>query len=280
MEIDIKSFLDNLNSYSNLLMVILTIVIVYSTFRALGSSKASFRLSMLPIFFPKISTSTKGSILTLENHSNYPGYDVDLWVLGHYYQEEVPYKSLLSKEYEDEVNISFSKGLYRYDSEDFSVVDHIEHYAFPPQSKSEMNLKFSKPPATFSLVLQFRDSAGNNYLYQSWLYPDEFSIADEDLKLGSLKYSFTPAKRLEYVGLFGNRKDLINIFKGTGHIFFPVRLLRLIPISLSFLVASLRIRLYLDKNVRDALLRSFPSGYQKNIKSLFSIEDRGTFMKL
>jgi len=278
-------FIDSLNLYSNLLIAGLTIAVVYFTFRSLRSSQVSFRLNALPILFPKVSVTAKGSVLTLENHSSYPAYDIDLWIIGNYFQDKTPYKSLLSKKYKDEVKISFSHSLYPYKSTHYGVVDRIAHYAFPPQSRCVMDLEFNIPPDCCNLVLQFRDTAGNNYLYQSWFFTSIFQETQKDLRLGFVKSSFKPRKRIEFIEYYhaGTGKYLRvirNIFEGTDHIFFPVRLLRLVPLTFELFTAKIRAYSYLEKDIKDILYRSFPSGYQTDRNSRMDIEGRGTFTSI
>lgn len=274
--LELEYFLESLNLYSGLLAVVLTIAVAYLALRSLRSQQQSLRLSMLPIFSPRVFMSAQGSTLALENYSNYPAYDVDLWIIGIYYQHDIPYKSLLGRQYKSKTKISFSRGLYSLKWKDYGVVDHITHYAFPPESRCVMDLNFVTPPDSLQLVLQFRDTMKNNYLHQSWLFKDKSSHMEEALKLGALKTSFKPAKRINYCcGCMSSGLD--SIFKFTDFIFLPKRVLRLIPIAFSFyIVPRIRAYLYLDKNVKDILLRSFPSGYQKKNKGL-SIEGRGVF---
>ncbi len=275
----IKVIADTLNPYSNLLIAVLTIGIVYLTFHSLRTGRETFRFNALPIFFPKISVTAKASRLILENHSNYPAFDVDLWIIGEYQEDEVPYKSLLSKEYKNKVKINFSKSLYGYKPGHYGIVDHIIHCAFPPKARCIMDLEFIIPPETLSLVLQFRDSIGYNYLYQSWLFMDQARKERRGLTLGSFTPQFKPAKRIEYP-MFGGIKDLYDIFRVTDFIIFPVRFLRLIPMALEHIIAKIRLHLYLERDIKDSLLRSFPSGYQESGGRLSSIEGRGNFTEL
>lgn len=278
----LKNIADSLNPYSNLLIVVLTVGIVYLTYRSLRFSYEALRFNALPILFSKVSTTVETSTFTLENHSNYPAYDVDLWVIGQFDEEVVPYKSLLDDKYKKGVKINFSKCLYEYESTTYGVVDRVVHYAFPPKTKCDMKLDFVMPPETLYIVLQYRDSFGHNYLYQSWLFGKQSTKNKRDLSLGYLVYKFKPAKRISYNttnNMEDLYKDLHDTFKFTSHVFLLWRLLRLIPICLEYFVIKIRRNLYLDKEARDILMHSFPSGYQK-IRRQFWIEGRGDFIGL
>lgn len=280
----IMEYLQTLNSYSNLLIAIFTLAALCLAYYELRSNRISLRWHMLPSFFPKISTSSKSSVLTLENLSNNPAYDVDVWIVGHYYQEEVPYKSLLSDEFKSEVKISFSDGLYPYESEHYGIIDRVSHATFPPNSRCEIDLEFKSQPQGVDMVMQFRDSGGNNYLYQCWLFPNSNNkIRRKDLKPGYVVFDLRPVKRIEYQYPYPVRfvgwRYFFNIFKHTEHIFLPVRFLRLIPFLCESILNVFRAKMYLEKDIKDTFFRSFPSGYQSCEKSS-ELEGRGTFTRL
>ena len=144
-----------------------------------------------------------------------------------------------------------------------------------------MNLEFIIPPEMFSLVLQFRDSLGNNYLYQSWLFTDTAKEERRNLKLGSFEAKFKPAKRIEYnpSSIFDSIKQLRLVFTATNHIIFPMRFLRLIPMLLEIFTTKIKMHLYLEKDIRNILLRSFSAGFQDLTEHVF-IEGRGSFSEL
>jgi hypothetical protein len=277
----ILNYLDALNKYSNLLIATLTIVIVYFTYRSVRSSQITLQLNALPIFFPKITTSGKRSVLVLENCSNYPAYDIDIWVMGQYYEDEVSYISLLDEKYINKIKIDFKKSLYSHDVKFYSIIDHILHYAFPPKSKCEIDLDFNLPPETFHLILQFKDSVGHNYLLQSWLHGD-YSIGEKrkDFTFGNFKSNFKPTKRIEYGACvtFNELYDkLTNLFVVIRYMSLFMRILHIFSLFFDGVRDKIYSHVYLEKEVKDSLLRAFPSGYQHHEDYLLSIEGRGVF---
>lgn len=275
---NIQYFVSSLNTYSNLLTVVLTVAVIYFAYRSLRSSQEANRLNTLPIFFTKVFVSEKKTVLIIENFSTYPGYDVDVFVLGTYFEESVPHKSLLSDKFKNKVKINFSDGLYNYDSEHYSVYDRTQFYAFPPNRKIEYELNLMIPPETLEIIVQFRDSMGQNYLYQSWLFSTE-KERRTPFTLGSFTTYFKPTKRIGIIESTMGLKDLFEIAEATDHINIFSRFLRLIPMYSNILLARIRIYFYIDKDIRDSLLRSFSSGYQRNTKN-FSDKETQIFTRI
>ena len=274
-------FLDSLNLYSNLLIATLTIVIIYFAYRSLRSSQEAIRLNTFPILFAKVITNPPKTTLVIENHSNYPAYDVEAFVLAQYFEEETPYKSLLSSKYKNEVKINFSRDLFSNEIDEgeyYSVYDCLRYYTFPPNKKVEPELNFMIPPSMVEIILQFRDSMGQNYLCQSWLYADS-KKKHIFLTEGLYEFKFKPAKRIEILQSKISLKELFEITKVTKHINLPIRFLRIIPMYINILIARIKIYFYVEKNVRNSLLRIFPSGFQQNNKQI-PVGGRGIFNKI
>jgi hypothetical protein len=241
-----KTMLDN----QNLVLAILTALYVILTFRILRVSTKALKTNLMPLLFPRVSFKDKKLIFYLENLSSFPAFNIDLWIIGTFNQEEYPYEKILSDEYRKSVKINFNKTLYNYESEFYGILDRAIYYEFPPKSKIEFELSFGNVPTTINLIMQFQDSLGNNFVYQTWLYED-----GDRMRQGFLKYiPLKKCSRIDYL-LWEN--------------------------SIPALINKLKSRFILDKELRDILIRTIPAGYQKiSSRKYFGIEDKGILTKV
>jgi hypothetical protein len=200
--------------------------------------------------------------------------------MSQYDNAEVPYKSLLAKEYENS-EIDFSKTLFKYSLDDefqsYSILDRVIHYSFPPKSRCDFDLSGTPIPESIDVVIQFRDAVGKNYIYQTWLHSG-YGDPKEVLVAGFTKPNFKPSKRIEY---FSGRplKEHLKYFRVISYMFFPERVYKFCKEIGNDVVSRFRLRLILDKHIRESLLRYISSGILKDNRS-FEMEGRGQFKTL
>jgi hypothetical protein len=276
----ITFFLDSLNQYSNLIIATLTIFVIYFAYKSLQTNMVAIRTNTLPILFPKISVDKNDCLLTLENYSNFAAYDVDIWIIGEYFENDTPVMSLLSEDGKKKVKIDFSKSLFNrldgtLDDRAYGIADRIYHYAFPPKTKCRIHLDFMVAPETAKLIIQFRDTMGHNYIYQSWFF---FETEEKNLKLGSHKVNFQPSKRLEFP-TFSTEGDVWGVFDSAKFRPMLIRPIHFIFLTWQFFIQKIRFSILLEKGVKDIFLRTFSRKFQKKHGGFF-IEDRGEFFEL
>ena len=279
---NIIEILDELNKYSNLIIAFLTFIIIYVSAKSWSISQKTIRLNALPSLFVKISDNKDNISLVIENRSNYPAYDVEVWAIGSFSEKKFPYESLIKFKKEKEIKIDFSKKLYEKYEDDieyeyYGIVDKFHYYVFPPKSVTSIELDFKNSPDCVYLVIQFRDSMKNNYLHQGYFFrkidkPSFFQIID-------WKYRLKPIKRISYYNSISVKDD---IFFGVAYRSLFVKPIYCIYVIYKFLAEKIIFRLYLDREIRDIFLRTIPSGYQRRDVSctVDNYCDRGRFFDL
>lgn len=269
---DIIIFLKEIYQNPSLFLTGLTAIYVVFTFGILRANQKIIRANLMPIFFSRVLVNKNSLEFELKNYSSYPAYDIDLWLIGTYEEGDVPYKSLLQKKYARKINIDFKNTIFKVDEFRFyGIIDHVVYSAFPPKNKCSFVPRFAKIPENISLVLQYKDATGKNYLYQAWL----FGEGNDVLKLGSLRYSpLRTVGRIGYGYFQESIKELYKIVEFTNFLHF-------LRLWLGFILDKTRARLYLDKEIRDILRRVIFSGYQEKFKNDFhNVEDRGEFHQI
>ncbi len=210
----------------------------------------------------------------LENHSSNPAYDVDVWLIGVYNQETIPYKSLVQKKYVKEIKIDFKNSLFPEEQlKSYGITDRSVHYGFPPKMSCSYRARFYKLPDTVFLVIQFKDALGKNYLYQTILFQ---GIQDDSLfKKIYMEYSpFKSVGRINVMPFFKNWKKAVDHVKFTS--FFHV-----FKLLCSDIISRIRKHKWINKEIRDVLKRIVPGNYQKETnKRTFFTEDRGKFSSI
>lgn len=274
--INISNFLQEIYQNPNLFLVVLTTVYVILTFRILRANQKILKANLMPILSPRVLVKKNSLQFELKNYSSYPAYDIDIWLIGVYYEENVPYKSLLQKKYEKEIKIDFRNSLFEFDDEVrfYGVVDRVIYCTFPPKNKCSFIPQFAKIPESMNLILQYRDAIGKNYLYQTWLFR-EFNGKSNVFKSGYLRH--LPLKHVNRIDYEYFTEDIREIYKN-GKLTNFFHFLRLLQ---EFILNKIKIRIYIDRDIRDILRRVIFSGQQKKIKNNFKgVEDRGRFQQI
>lgn len=114
----------------------------------------------------------------LSNVGNGPAYDIDLLVLGHYPEEDLG-SPFMAKDSEGNLITCEpdEEGI-------FHIFDRIVYgYAFP-RSEVDGSFVFPERPPSLSILLQYRDISGDNFVQLYWFF-ESFSGRKKFYKLGA-----------------------------------------------------------------------------------------------
>lgn len=243
-----------LNSVLTLALVVLTGAYVFLTHRLIMHTRAAnqeniaiqtlhARLAYFPKLSCRITEFGDHIILTVSNPCDHPAYDVDVFVVLSYNQEDVDLPTFSVNHLSDEGR------RLRIDPTDegfFGVYSVVAYADFPGRKRVEAVLDTPIVPDFVHVLIQFRDVIGYNYAQTYWFFSD----APRDphtYKLGSL----TPAVPAPIPRITRHSSDF------------------------STLVMSDRsdVDIHVDREFTECFRASFPSGYLKD--TVRDIEDRG-----
>lgn len=170
--------LEVLTTLSSLLLTILTAVYVFLTYRMMRESTQAtsasqkaveqlFRILTAPYLYCQVGTQDNRATLAVSNTGNAPAYDVDIFALGIYAEEDEDVHSFMVKY----ARPDFSGHPLSADDEGFyGVFDRCWYPIFPHRRKTDVELDFPVCPSSMHLLLQYRDSSGTNFSYIYWLF--------------------------------------------------------------------------------------------------------------
>jgi hypothetical protein len=129
-------------------------------------------LSFFPAINCKILDDDSAVSFVIQNPSNIPAFDVDIWAVGPYSEEEMDIPTFLvkyvaKKEYRDSSN-----NLTPTDEGYYGVYEHLYYPIFPQKQQNTTQLKFPLKPNSIYALVQFRDIKGTNYHQMYWFFSE------------------------------------------------------------------------------------------------------------
>lgn len=165
-----------ISGMSTLVLAILTGIYVYLTRKLVKSSneanrqnqqaiKEQIRVMTAPYLRCNVCELDEKLGIKLSNIGNAPAYDIDLLILGHYYEEEVDITKFVAKD----GNGNLIK--FNLDEEGFfHIYDRICYgYAFPRSEVSAL-LQFPERPSSVTMLIQYRTMSSDNYAQIYWFF--------------------------------------------------------------------------------------------------------------
>ncbi len=170
---NVKFLLEELTKYSNLLLATLTAVYVWLTFVLIRennkSSEKHFRILTLPHLFCKIYLNGDQVHLVVYNTGHAQAYNVDLLSLISYSEDNISVedfsKKYMNNKLNDAVNAENEKlSIHKSDEGIYSVYDRVCYFHLPTNMKVDSEYHIPIPPFYISLLLQYCDLFGNNFV--------------------------------------------------------------------------------------------------------------------
>ncbi len=191
-----------------LLLAALTAIYVVLTYRLVGETRRAADLSQAAVdrqlrlsMFPQlaVSASDDAGLVTLRlwNPGLASSADVDLLAVATYSEDDISPLEFLKQFAAPRARSKLA--IHPNEEGFYGVFDHCVYGLFPPHARLEVPLQFPIPPNIFSLLLQFRDMANNNYVRLYWFMRPLSDPSSTRYSVGSLESSgFDPSPRITY----------------------------------------------------------------------------------
>ena len=170
---------------TNITLAILTGVYVFLTWRlvseARSASKAQsdallsqMRLKALPHIYPEVRRTQLDLCLSLSNTGHNPAYDVDVWVLGVLFEEDLSMQTFLNrfvKHDRREAARAIDSSSENNPDNNYGIFDRFLYGLFPAHRSVSASLAFPIKPSSLYVLVQYRDVLGTNYLQEYFMIP-------------------------------------------------------------------------------------------------------------
>lgn len=248
-----------LNAVLTLALVMLTGAYVFLTHRLIvhtkDASQENIRLQTLQArlaYFPKLScriSEFSGRIvLTISNPCDHPAYDVDVFAVHGYAEDDVDLPTFSVNHLTDEGR---KERVEPTDEGFFGLFDVMAYANFPGRKGVEVVLDTPIVPMYFHVLIQFRDVIGYNYAQTYWFFTDT-STGPHTYKLGVMRPTVpAPIPRIN--------RDMDST-------------------STFVMEDKSDVTLYVDQEFVDIFKASFSSGYLRDTTR--DVEDRGRWYDL
>jgi hypothetical protein len=169
--------------------------------KALRETAKLNALSFFPAINCKIRDDSSNATFVIQNPSNIPAFDVDIWAVGAYSEEELDLSTFLTKYVSKKEHRDSPSLLTPTDEGFYGVFEHLFYPIFPQKQQNSSQLGFPlKPNGVYALV-QFRDIKGTNYQQMYWFFYEasQSSRTPGNYRLGSLDPVVpVEAKRMQF----------------------------------------------------------------------------------
>lgn len=274
----LESLLLSANEYSNLIIACLTVALIIISWRTITLNNRSLRLNTHPLLYTKIKTEGTGLALIVENNGAYPAFDIEIIIIGIFFEEDTPLTSVAKEEILQKNPIDFTNSTYNTDNREFwsyGIIDKQLVGSIPPNRAYKSIILFNARSSDIEVIVQYRNSLGENYFFVSRhteVLP-QFQSSGEYL-IESLNVGTFPVKRFDLRDLLYGHESILKWFSSVWKDTFMRKEI------LERLVSRIVIKREIKNDTFDILKRSLYFTAQKDV-SVFSHEAvRGDIIKL
>lgn len=125
------------------------------------------RLSNLPFLQYSSEVINRKDCLIIENESEHPAFDIDIWLFVTESEDEYPHKKFIEEWVSDKhkKKVKIEKLI---DNEIWGISERGIYHSFPKNKKIIIPVEYEIGNASFEIFVQYRDNLGNNYSQKIW----------------------------------------------------------------------------------------------------------------
>ncbi len=151
--------------------------------------KETARLNALN-FFPAINCKIKDvdpkAQFVIQNPSNIPAFDIDVWVIGIYSEEDLDIPTFFKKYVTQKENKDPADWITPTEEGFYGVYERLTFPIFPQKQQNNSQLQFPQKPGSILAFVQFRDIKGTNYHQVYWFFSESIEDEQRIYRLGSI----------------------------------------------------------------------------------------------